>query len=172
MKYLYKIILIIFISQLSVSNIYADIPHFIDFTKVLNESIAGADAQKRIQDKFTNDAKKISGIEKKLKIEELDIIKQKKMITNEEYQKKVKELRVKVAKLQKDKQQSFKDLTNLRNQSKKRLLEELNPLMKNYMEKNKIRVVLDKKSILLGDSSLDLTKIIMDLLDKKVKSIK
>ena len=157
MKYTYKIILTIF---------------FFYFSKVLNESVAGADAQKRIKDKFTNDAKKISGVEKKLKSEELDIIKQKKIITNEEYQKKVKELRIKVAKLQKDKQQSFEDLTNLRNQSKKRLLEELNPLMKDYMEKNKIRIVLDKKSILLGDSTLDLTKIIMDLLDKKVKSIK
>ena len=40
------------------------------------------------------------------------------------------------------------------------------------MEKNKIRVILDKKSILLADSNFDLTLKIMDLLNKKVKSLK
>ena len=37
-------------------------------------------------------------------------------------------------------------------------------------EKN-IKIVLDKKSILLGDESLDITKDIMVLLNKKIKSI-
>ena len=40
------------------------------------------------------------------------------------------------------------------------------------MEKNKIRIVLDKKSILLGDVKLDITDEIIKLLDKKLKSIK
>ena len=40
------------------------------------------------------------------------------------------------------------------------------------MEKNNIRIVLDKKSILLGDKKLDLTEEIIKLLDKKLKSIK
>ena len=44
--------------------------------------------------------------------------------------------------------------------------------MKEYMEKNKIRIVLDKKSILLGDIKLDITEEIIKLLDKKLKSIK
>ena len=37
-------------------------------------------------------------------------------------------------------------------------------------EKN-IKIVLDKKSILLGDENLDITKDIMVLLNKKIKSI-
>ena len=36
----------------------------------------------------------------------------------------------------------------------------------------KIRVVLDKKSILLADETLDITKDIIDLLNKKLKTIK
>ena len=32
-----------------------------------------------------------------------------------------------------------------------------NPIIKKYMEENKIRIVLDKSSILLGDSTLDIT---------------
>tara|TARA_B100001093_G_scaffold520112_1_gene612790 strand:+ start:6297 stop:6815 length:519 start_codon:yes stop_codon:yes gene_type:complete len=172
MKKLYASLITIFFLIFNTVNLNADSLYFVDFKKVLNESIAGADAQKRIKDKYSNDTKKINNIEKKLKKEELEIIKQKKLITNEEYQKKVSELRKKVADLQKEKQKSFKDLTNLRNDSKKKLLQLLNPLMKDYMEKNKIRVILDKKSILLADSNFDLTLKIMDLLNKKVKSLK
>ena len=37
-------------------------------------------------------------------------------------------------------------------------------------EKN-IKIVLDKKNVLLGDENLDITKDIMGLLNKKLKSI-
>ena len=40
------------------------------------------------------------------------------------------------------------------------------------MEEKKIRVVLDKKTILLADETLDITKDIIDLLNKKLKTIK
>ena len=40
------------------------------------------------------------------------------------------------------------------------------------MKEKKIRMVLDKKSLLLADESLDITKDIIDLLNKKLKSIK
>ena len=40
------------------------------------------------------------------------------------------------------------------------------------MNKNKIRMVLDKKSLLLADENLDITKEIMAVLNKNLKSIK
>ena len=40
------------------------------------------------------------------------------------------------------------------------------------MKEKNIRMILDKKSLLLADENLDLTKEIMDLLNKKLKSIK
>ncbi len=44
--------------------------------------------------------------------------------------------------------------------------------MSEYMQEKKIRMVVDKKSILLADQSLDITKQIMELLNSKLKSIK
>ena len=40
------------------------------------------------------------------------------------------------------------------------------------MEENKIRVVLDKQSIILGDSALEITDEIISILNKKLSSIK
>ncbi len=151
---------------------FADSPYYIDFSKVLNESKAGKGAQDFLKAKFESESKKLSEEEKKLRKEEADIISKKKLITNEEYQKKVEVLRKKVSELQKNKQNSLKNIAKLRSKARTELLKNLNPLMREYMEKNKIRIVLDKKSILLGDKKLDLTDEIIDLLDKKIKSIK
>lgn len=40
------------------------------------------------------------------------------------------------------------------------------------MVEKKIRMVLDKKSLLIADDNLDITKDIMSLLNKKLKSVK
>ena len=63
------------------------------------------------------------------------------------------------------------NLIKKRSKAKESLLKNLNPIVKDYMKEKKIRMVVDKKSILLADSNLDVTKDIMDLLNKKLKSI-
>ena len=173
MKKFFKIILVaVLMSFVSANFSFADTPYYIDFSKVLNQSKAGKQAQDFLKTKFESESKKFSQEEKKLKKEETDIISKKKLINNEEYQKKVEALRKKVSQLQKNKQNSLKDIAKLRSKARTELLKNLNPLMEDYMEKNKIRIVLDKKSILLGDVKLDITDEIIKLLDKKLKSIK
>ena len=44
-------------------------------------------------------------------------------------------------------------------------------LLQDYMNKKKIRMVVDKKSLLLADENLNITKDIMSLLNKKLKSV-
>ena len=67
---------------------------------------------------------------------------------------------------------TLKTIATMRSKARSELLKNLNPIMKKYMEENKIRMVLDKKSILLGDKKLDLTDKIIELLNKNLKSLK
>jgi len=167
-----KIILITILTSFLFTNLsYSETPHYIDFSRVLNQSKAGKEAQELLKKKFETESKKFSEEEKKLRKEETDIISKKKLITKEEYQKKVEGLRKKVSKLQKNKQESLKNIAELKSKARLELLKNLNPLIQDYMEKNKIRIVLDKKSILLGDIKLDITDQIIKLLDKKIKSL-
>ena len=86
--------------------------------------------------------------------------------------KKVQDLRGKIATLQKSRQESFNKIAESRTKAKEILLNALNPIILKYMEKNKIRIVLDKKSILLGDTTLEITSEIINQLNKELKSIK
>ena len=61
-----------------------------------------------------------------------------------------------------------KDRAKARNE----LLKSLNPIIENYMQEKKIRLVFDKKNIILADQKLDITKEIMEVLNTKLKSIK
>ena len=58
-----------------------------------------------------------------------------------------------------------------RAKARNELLKNLNPIISDYMKEKKIRMVVDKKSLLLADENLDITKDILSLLNQKLKSI-
>ena len=74
--------------------------------------------------------------------------------------------------IQKERTTLLQNVANQRAKAKKTLLENLNPIVKDYMKEKKIRMVVDKKSILLADENLDITQEIINQLNKKLKSIK
>ena len=152
-------------------NLIADSAHYLDFKFILNESKAGKGAQDFLKNKLDKGIKKLKDTEKKIQTEEKEIIKQKKIISAEEYKQKVTTLRSKVSSLQKERNELVKSVAKLRSKAKNDLLKNLNPIVKNYMQEKKIRMVVDKKNVLLADENLDITKDIIGLLNKKLKSI-
>ena len=125
-----------------------------------------------LKKKLDNGIKNLKNKEKAIQNEEKDIIKQKKLISAEEYKKKVMELRKKVSSLQTERNTLLDSISKQRTKARTELLKTLNPIIKDYMKEKKIRLVLEKKSILLADENLNITKEITDLLNNKLKSIK
>ena len=164
--------ILILLSVFIINSSYASDSYFIGFSKVLNKSTAGKNAQDFLKKRYKSETEKFAKSEKKLKEEERQIISQKKIITKEEYKKKVAALRKKVFALQKSKQESINKIGDQRAKAKSELLKELNPIIKKYMEDNKIRLVLDKKSVLLGDTKLEITNQKIETLNKEIKTIK
>ena len=154
------------------TNLSADVPYYLDFKYILNQSDAGKKAQTYLKKKLDNGIKALQKKEKAIQEEERKIIQQKKVISAEEYKKKVTELRNKVASLQKERDSLLTDVSKQRSKAKSELLKNLNPIIKEYMKEKNIRMVLDKKSMLLADDSLDITQNIVKLLNSKLKSIK
>ena len=150
----------------------AENAYYLDFKYILNQSTAGKGAQDFLKNKLSKGIKSLKEREKSLQNEEKEIIKQRKVTSAEDYKKKVTDLRNKVSKLQNERNKLLNDVAKQRAKAKSELLKNLNPIIKDYMKEKKIRMVLDKKSLLLADESLDITKDIINLLNKKLKSIK
>ena len=79
MKKLLKKTLIIFALFFFNVNAIADIPHYLDFKYILNESVAGKKAQTALKNKLDKGFKSLKNKEKKLQDEEKKIIEQKKI---------------------------------------------------------------------------------------------
>ena len=164
---------IIFLTLFFVNlNLNADVPYYVDFKYILNQSTAGKKAQNFLKNKLEQGLKKLSEQEKNILKEEKQLIQQKKLIKPDEYKGKVDSLRSKVLKLQKERDNLLKSVSKQRLTARNELLKNLNPIISEYMQEKKIRMVVDKKSILLADQNLDITKQIIELLNKKLKSIK
>ena len=170
MKYIFNLLVILLFVSISNQPLKAD-TYYLDFKYILNESDAGKKANKTLQNQFDQGVKTLKDKEKKLQKEEKDIIQQKKLLSPEEYKKKITTLRAKVSSLQKERNSILESVSKKRRNARNQLLGALNPIVKDFMAEKNIKLVLDKKSILLGDENLDITKDIMVLLNKKMKSI-
>ena len=171
MRLIKSIILGILIILSTNSVVLSDTPYFLDFKYILNESEAGKKAQKYLKNKVTTGFKVLKDKEKKIQEEEKKIIQQKKIVSADEYKKKVTDLRQKVNSLQKERNTLLDQVAKQRAKARTELLKNLNPIIQDYMKKNNIRMVVDKKSLLLADEKLNITEEIMSLLNKKIKSI-
>jgi len=56
--------------------------------------------------------------------------------------------------------------------SQKKILETLNPIIIDYLEKQSIQILLQKDKIIFGDDNLDITKEILNIFNKKHDNIK
>ena len=172
MQFYKKITLISTLFLIFQVNLSADVPYHLDFKYILNESNAGKKAQTYLKNQLDNGVKALQKKEKAIQEEERKIIQQKKVISAEEYKKKVTDLRKKVESLQKERNSLLEKVSKQRSKAKTELLKNLNPIIQEYMKEKNIRMVLDKKSILLADENLDITQDIIKRLNSKLKSIK
>ncbi len=166
---IFTFILILFFSVQK--NLLASDIYFVDYSKVMNESIAGKKAQDYLKKLLTNSNKKFNETAKKLKEEENKIISQKNALSKEEYKKKADALRKKVFELNKQREKSIKEVASKRKKAGDEMLKNLNPILGNYMKNNNIAVVIDKKNVLMGDKKFEITSQIIEILNKEFKSI-
>ncbi len=166
-----KLLTLLIIFFLGTHYCNAEVPYFIDFKFILNESTAGKKAQGELKKILNNGIKKIEEKKKNVLEEEKKIVQQKKLITPEEYKKKVQELRNKVSSLQKERNNLLESVAKKRKKARDSLLKNLNPILEQYMKEKNIRIILDKKSILLADENLNITNEIVKILNQKLKSV-
>jgi len=172
MKNLFKIILFIIIFIIPFENkLFASDVYFIDYSKVMNQSIAGKKAQDNLKKLLNNSNKKFNDAAKKLKEEENQIITQRNALSKEEYKKKADTLRKKVFDLNKAREKSIREIATKRKKTGDEMLKNLNPILGKYMNENNISVVIDKKNVLMGNKKFELTNEIINILNKELKSI-
>jgi len=172
MKYLVKFFVITFLIfnctslQANDSKIY-----FIDLKVVLNESKPGKEAQEFLKKKANDNMNKFKKIEETLKKKETDLIAKKNDTDKDEYKKMADALRKEVRSYQKERNEALRAIAEQRSNAREKMVQVLKPILSDYSKENSVSIIINKKTALYTDPSLDITKPIIELLNKKLPSL-
>ena len=144
---------------------------YIDLNLILNKSAVGDHLNKHIEKIKNKNINKFKEIEKQLIEKEKSLLIQKNIISEEEFDKKLNNLKKEVEKFRSDKKKYIDDLNNLRIENTKEILKILNPIITNYVNLNSISIVIPKKNIIVGKRNLDITSEITDLLNNEIQKL-
>ena len=144
----------------------------VDFRYILKKS----NAIKVLGDKFVLFEKKINENiklkQKKLKIAEKKILSRKNKLTEADYKNKLKLFKSEVFEVQKKYKEDRLILNNSFQTLQKKLKDLLAQVIKDVSKKREINVVFLKENVFLfNDPSIDLTNEVLDLFNKKTKSM-
>ena len=144
---------------------------FIDLNFIINNSVAGIEINSFINNLSKEKNKDFKVIENEIKKDENELISKKNIIEENIYNKKVNEIRIRINNYKLERQKFNKNLNEKKIKYNNLLLEKLNPIISNYVEKNSITMVLPKKMIIIGKKDLDITKQVLEILDKSIQKI-
>ena len=168
MKYLVKFFVVTFLLLIYTHASAEQKIAYLDMKFVLNNSKAGKGAQDFLQKSFKENQKKFLDEENTLKKKENDLLAQKTILTKKEYQKKSDDLRKKVLDYQLQRRATLEKITSQRAEARQKLLEKLDPIMKTYIKENDISLIIDRKNVLMGNTNLDITNVIVEKLNKEL----
>ena len=154
------------------NNVSVDKIGIVDFRYILKKS----NAIKILGDKFVLFEKKINENiklkQKKLKIAEKKILSRKNKLSDTDYKNKLKLFKSEVFEVQKKYKEDRLLLNNSFQTLQKKLKDLLAQVIKDVSKKRDINVVFLKENVFLfNDTSIDLTNEVLDLFNKKTKSM-
>jgi len=166
-KYLFFIVLI-FYPNLTIAN---QSILYLDMNYLLNNSLAGKSIVTQLKNLNEKNLKNFKKIEEGLKLEEDKLISQQKILEKEEYSKQLNNFRKKVSNYQAERRNNNDNVLKKRSIAQKKLLNAINPILKDYSKKNSVLYIIPKKNIIIGNTELDITQIILKSLDNSIKKI-
>ena len=166
MEKIFKLsIFVIFIIYSQILNAKENIV-FIDLNYVLNKSNDGKKILEELKNISEINKEKFNKEERLLEKERNDIKKLKKIISKDEYNKKVSLFQEKVEIYNKEKSNILKSFENKKKKELDIFFQSLNEIMNVYMKENSISIIIDKKNIVMAAVKNDISNEIIDLVNK------
>ena len=167
MKILLKIsIFYLFFLQSALSN---EKIAYLDIDFILSNSNKGMSIIKLLEKTNEDNIAKLQEKEKILKKIESDIDKKKNILSEDEINDQILDLKNKIVAFRKEKQKIVSDFNNLKKKEITVLMNLINPIVTDYIKEKSISIVLDKKNILIGQKSYDITKNILEAVNTELK---
>ena len=165
-KIILKIIFLFFLS----SNVLAENKvGYVDLEFILSNTNAGKILFEKLELDETKKIKELKLKEENLKNEENKILASKNIISEDTLRINIDNFKKKLQNYKSIKKTELDNLKKIRNDEILKFLNEINPIIKQYMTDNQISILIDKKNIYIADKKFDFTNNLIELINKKIK---
>ena len=145
---------------------------FVDINYIVNNSISGKNLNQTIENKNKEVTDELKKLGKKIEEKKNKIVSQKNILKKEEFNNLVRNYEDEVKKFNEIRKKKTDEFNSFSINSKKKIIDLLNPLITSYLKKESIQLLLQKDKIIFGDDTLDITNEILQLFNDKHKKIK
>ena len=142
---------------------------YLDVQLIIDKSDLGKFYKKKISNKYDTIKIELEKKETSIKDEQILIDNQKNILKEDEIKKKIKKLNNQVINYKALRNEYSKNILEEKKNYSVKILKILNPIITNYVEINNIDLVIEKKNILVGIKSLDITFNILEILNQKTR---
>ena len=157
---------------MSVNSIKAnDKVSYVDMDFLITNTIAGKSLLENFKKEEKSKVDKFKISDENFKNKEKKILAKKNLVTNDEINKELRSLQVEFQNYRKNKIKEIEELKAKRNRNILNFIKLINPIIERYMSENSIAILLDKKNIFIASKNYDITKNLVTLIDKDIKSI-
>ena len=140
---------------------------YLDIQYIIDNSILGVHYKSLIKNIENENKTQILIKQKQIKEKEQQLKNQKKLIKEEEFNLKIVELNKLVKRYNEENRNLKKTLIDEKKKYTTKMLKIINPIITSYVEDKNINLVIEKKNILVGIKTLDITKNILDLVNEE-----
>ena len=132
---------------------------------VFQNSITGQNITKTLDDYKKKKLQILKSNEADILKKEKNLISQKNILSPEEYEKKINELKKEINQFNLDKNNISNEYERKKNDQLKLFMKRLRPVIEEYIEKNSISMVFNQKNLFIADKKYDITKQIIEIID-------
>ena len=142
---------------------------FLNLDAVLNNSKIGKTIVQQLSELKENNSKNFNIEREKIKKKEEDLIAKQNILSKEEFNSKLSDLKKEIDIFNKEKNIKIIDYEKLKKKELDKFIKRITPLIENYTVDNSISLVVNQKNIFIGNKKYDITKDIIDLVDNNLK---
>jgi len=140
-----------------------------DIDYVLSNSNIGKQVLEKLSINESKKNKEFEVKEIKLKEEEKKILAAKNIISEKQLNLNIKDFQKTLKDYRNFKNKEFDKLKKNRKEEILKVLDIINPIIQEYIKNNSISIVLDKKNIYIADTNYDISNILIELINNKIK---
>ena len=142
---------------------------FIDVDFVIKNSNIGKISLKKLENINNENLESLKKKQSELKNLEEELNNKKNIISSDEFNKELTELKAKFKSFNSEKEKMANNFKSMQNNEISSVLKKINSVIQEYMNTNAIDLVLDKKNIFIGKVSSDITEKILTEVNIKFK---